>query len=185
MRLLKSAAIAAFACALLALPADAGPVGTWFGVAASVAPAGSTQTYSVQSIAAADPRNINLTVVYQCLGRSNCTLTSVAVPFGPNMYLVPPPVASPAPRPVYVLVTSGTSCQASYGSAALMGVWTDGRGSDIGECLIPPTLRAPPGGGGPPRPVTLPHLNLPHIPPYVQRPAPIGPGPAPGPIPPH
>ncbi|MBI3437174.1 MAG: hypothetical protein HY054_00690 [Proteobacteria bacterium] len=184
MRLLKSAALAAIACTLLVSTADAGPAGTWFGVVASLAPAGSTQTYSVQSSATADPRAIHLTVVYQCPGHPNCTLSSVAFLIGPNMYVIPPPVPSPAPRPAYVVLTSGTPCQATYGATALASVWTDGHGSDIAECMVPPMFRAPPGGG-PPGPVTLPHINLPRIPPYVERPAPIGPGPFPGPTPPH
>src|SRR5262245_40490339 len=183
---LKTGALAALACLAMSTRSDAEPLpaGTWYGVPTSISPAGSTQTFSVQTTPAGY-HAVNVTVVYACPGGPRCTFSATAGEIGPGVYVVLGPLPPPAPLRLFALLRS-SACNATYGASAIEGVLTTGAsgGPEIAECMTPGV--GPLGSGGaPPHPVTPPHLIVPRIPPYVQRPGPIGPGPAPGPNPPH
>src|SRR5262245_66333912 len=102
---LKTGVLAALACFAISTRSDAErlPAGTWYGVAASISPAGSTQTFSVQTTPAGS-RAVNVTVVYACPGSPRCTFSGTAGEIGPGVYVVLGPLPPSAPLRLFALL---------------------------------------------------------------------------------
>lgn len=183
MRLdLKLAALAVFTCLAFATRADATPPdGAWV-EASGVYPPYARETYIFAEVTGGGTTTLSINV--NCGAPAPCALSTTSVmEVAPNVF-VAGPFSAPAPKR-YFMFLHDASCHV-YGSTAYVGVWTDTGGAPfIAQCFVPRRLSIPPPHGVGPRPIGPPNLPPIRIPPYVQRPAAVGPGPFPGPTPPH
>ncbi|MFZ2031148.1 MAG: hypothetical protein WAU68_12615 [Vitreimonas sp.] len=178
--------VAAFAVTFLSL-AIAGeanatpPDGDWVEVTGVLYPPGSRETYGFSEVTRGGVTTFNISV--SC-GAAPCPLTTTNVTEYSPTVTIAGAFSALAPKRYFIFFHNET-CTTPYGPAAYLGLWSDTGGAPyIVQCFVPRRLSITPRGIGP-HPIGPPNLPPIRIPPLIQRPAPIGPGPAPGPIPPH